>query len=138
MIEPAVRFGLALRASDSSLRPVVGLFFLRLLIAAIIFWSLAANASAQPATTGLIEGRVQNAITGDYLNNARVSVKGTNLVAQTDEPGYSRLAGVPAGTVKLRVFFTGMDEQEAAVAVVAGQTQAADFKLASVARYGKD
>ncbi|WP_172830196.1 TonB-dependent receptor [Opitutus sp. GAS368] len=93
---------------------------------------------AQAAGTGVIEGRVQNAVTGDNLNNARVSVRGTNAVALTDEAGYYRLAGVPAGDVGLRVFFTGLDEQEIKVTVTAGGTQTADFKLTSVARYGRD
>ena len=81
---------------------------------------------------------MQNAITGDYLNNARVSIRGTNLVALTDSAGYYQLAGVPAGDVALRVFFTGLDEQETKVTVTGGQSVAADFKLSSVARYGKD
>src|SRR4051812_33083846 len=138
MIKPTVGFGSMLRASARSLRSLAGPLFLLLFTTALAAGAFAPALFAQPAATGQIEGRVQNAITGDYLYNARVSVKGTNLVAQTDDAGYYRLNGVPAGTVHLRVFFTGMDEQEATVTVVAGQAQAADFKLASVARYGKD
>jgi hypothetical protein len=55
---------------------------------------------------------VNNAATGANLNNARVAVKGTNLVAFTDESGTFQLNGVPSGSVSLRVFFTGLDEQE--------------------------
>ena len=46
-------------------------------------------------------GRVQNAATGQYLNNARVTVKGTDLTVFTDETGTFQLAAVPAGTVTL-------------------------------------
>ena len=92
---------------------------------------------AQSAATGIIEGRVQNLVTGDYLNNARVAVRGTNLVALTDESGFYRLTGVPAGAVALRVLFTGLDEKEIPVTVVAGQSVAQDVKLTSRARYGE-
>ena len=43
---------------------------------------------AQDATTGAIEGRVKNAITGEYLRNATVAVKGTTRVELTDVAGY--------------------------------------------------
>ena len=53
-----------------------------LALTALAFASTAVG-FAQPATGG-IEGRVQSLVTGDYLNNARVAVKGTNLVTLTD------------------------------------------------------
>ncbi len=31
-----------------------------------------------------VEGRVQNAITGDYLQNARISIRGSDRVVLTD------------------------------------------------------
>ena len=57
--------------------------------------STAVGAAAQP--TGTISGRVQNGATGRYLNNARVSVPGTNLVALTDQTGAYRLINVVPG-----------------------------------------
>jgi TonB-dependent receptor len=92
--------------------------------------------SQPPAATGSIEGRVQNRVTGDYLNNARVSIQGTNLVALTDESGTYRLEGVPAGAVTLRVFFSGLDEQQLGLSVGAGQALQQDIRLTSRARYG--
>jgi len=86
---------------------------------------------------GIIEGRVKNAVSGDSLNNARIFVKDTTMTTLTDESGYYRLS-VPPGEVTLRVFFTGLDGQETKVTVASGATQTADFKLTSVARYGKD
>ena len=101
---------------------------LRLALAACLF--LAGLARAQPADpTGAIEGRVQNAGSGDYLNNARVSIKGTDRVVLTDESGAYRLAGLPAGPVTVRAFFTGFDERELKVEVVAGQTVQRDISL---------
>ena len=96
----------------------------------------AADGSALP--TGIIEGRVKNAVTGAYLNNARVAVPGTTLLAFTDEFGAYRLTGVAAGAVTLEVFFTGLDPQAATVSVAAGQTTERHIDLTSVARYGED
>jgi iron complex outermembrane receptor protein len=114
-----------------SLRPLLRLAFLACLCL------LPGALRAQSATTGVIEGRVQNAATGDYLNNARVSVKGTTLVTLTDETGTYRLSGIPAGPVTLRAFFNGLDEVELAVSVPADQTAQQDIKLTSKARYGE-
>lgn len=138
MIEPTWCVGLLRRACNRSLRALTGPLFSRLLTVSLVAILAAPTLSAQSAGTGTIEGRVQNAITGDYLNNARVSIKGTNLVTLTDSAGYYQLTGVPAGETGLRVFFTGLDEQETTVTVAAGGTQTTDFKLTSVARYGKD
>ncbi|HEY1110590.1 MAG TPA: carboxypeptidase regulatory-like domain-containing protein, partial [Opitutaceae bacterium] len=100
-----------------------------------LFLASALSAFAQ-AGSGAVEGRVQNQVTGDYLNNARVSIKGTNQVVLTDESGTYRLTGVPAGPVTLRVLFSGLDEQELTVTVPAGQTAQQDVRLTSVSRYG--
>ncbi len=93
-------------------------------------------ASAQTAGTGSIEGRVQNVVTGNNLNNARVAVKGTNLVTFTDDDGSYVLTGVPAGAATVTVAFAGLDAQEASVAVTAGQTAKQDFRLTDKARFG--
>src|SRR5687767_14321461 len=72
--------------------------------------------------TGSISGRIQNVVTGQYLNNVRVSVKGTDQVAFTDQSGSYRLAGVPGGQVVLEVFYTGLDAQEVRLTVAPGQS----------------
>src|SRR5688500_4918485 len=92
---------------------------------------------AQSSATGTIVGQVQNAATGANLNNARVAVKGTNLVAFTDDSGTYQLNGVPSGSVTLRVFFTGLDEQEVTVNVPAGELARKDVGLTNEALYGK-
>ncbi len=56
-------------------------------LAAWLGLTLAPAPAADVGVTGSIEGRVQNLVTGDYLNNARVSVERTNLVALTGEDG---------------------------------------------------
>jgi len=114
--------------------------FVRAFFALVAFtfvssFDLAAQTSA---AVGAISGRVQNAINGNFINNARVSIKGTNLVTLTDDAGYYRLANVPVGEVTLRVFFTGLDEQEISLAVTPGETVTKDVRLTNTARFGKD
>ena len=101
----------------------------------VILLSLVTRLAAQSGAA-VVEGRVQNAVTGDYLNNARVAVPGTALVALTDAAGAYRISGVPAGSVTLRVTYTGLDEQQATLAVSPGATVTRDFNLSSVQRYG--
>ncbi|MBI5692335.1 MAG: TonB-dependent receptor [Verrucomicrobia bacterium] len=95
---------------------------------------------AAPAAvpTGEITGRIQNVVTGQYLNNARVTVTGTDLVAFSDQTGSYRLTGVPAGTVTLEIFYTGLDQQRLALTVPAGGTVEREVGLTSAARYGTD
>jgi iron complex outermembrane receptor protein len=90
------------------------------------------------AATGVVTGRVQNVVTGQYLNNVRVAIKGTGQQAFTDQAGVYRLTNVPTGPAVLEVFYTGLDAQSIAVNVTAGQTVERDVDLSSVARYGQD
>ena len=92
--------------------------------------------STNDMPTGAVEGRVKNAVTGAYLNNARVSVAGTALLAFTDESGSFRLPGIAAGTATLEVFYTGLDSQTVTATVVAGLKVERNVELTSVARYG--
>jgi TonB-dependent receptor len=93
---------------------------------------LAVAPAAEP--TGFITGRVQNTDTGQYVNNARVAVRGTNLVVLTDETGTFRLSSVPAGEIVLEIFFTGLDPLRTPVTVAAGQTLERDFELGRAPR----
>jgi iron complex outermembrane receptor protein len=101
-------------------------------------WLVLVLTALAQAPTATITGRVQSAATGQYLNNARLTVKGTNLVAFTDESGSYRLGGVPAGPQILEVFYTGAEPQPIAVTVAAGATLERDISLAGGARYRDD
>jgi iron complex outermembrane receptor protein len=85
--------------------------------------------SALAAETGTIEGRVLNVSNGDYLNAARVSVEGSTAETLTDRFGQYRLTGVPAGEVKLKVGYTGLNTESRVVSVGAGVTSQQDFEL---------
>ena len=111
----------------------------RQLLAALALTLFAAGAPAQTAPrTATIEGRVQNLITGDALENARVAIKGTSIETFTDAGGAYRLNQVPAGPVVVRVFYTGLDELEVTVNAQSGQTSQQEFRLTSKRRYGAD
>lgn len=100
----------------SGLVRTFGLGFVpRLLLAALLLGlSLPAALFAQ-AGSGAIEGRVLNAGNNRYLNNARVTVEGTNLETFTDAFGGFRLDNVAAG-----------------------QTLAHNVELTSKERYGEE
>jgi iron complex outermembrane receptor protein len=95
-------------------------------------------AAAASAATGTITGRIQNVATGQYLNQARVTLQGTTQVVYTDMYGVYRLIGVPAGPASLEVFYTDLDPASIAVVVPPGGTVERDIDLTSVARYGRD
>jgi iron complex outermembrane recepter protein len=91
---------------------------------------------AQAPATGTVTGRVLNVATGRYLNNARVTVEGTNLQAQTNEFGEFRITGVPAGQARVQTFYTGLDPVTTTVTVNAGQATPVNINLTSAERYG--
>ncbi|AOS44480.1 catecholate siderophore receptor CirA [Lacunisphaera limnophila] len=124
------------RTSPSAATPVARLTPLRTLASAVVALFLAGTAFAQD--TGSINGRVLNVGNNRYLNNAKVTVEGTNLEAYTNEFGDYRLANVPAGEVKLKAAYTGLDEETVTVNVTAGGAATYNFELTSRARYGED
>ncbi|HUR57509.1 MAG TPA: TonB-dependent receptor [Opitutaceae bacterium] len=101
---------------------------------ALALFSIASVVSAQ--TTGAVTGRVQNEATGQYLNNARVTVKGTNVTGFTDDTGTYRLTGVPAGAATIEAFYSGLDLQLVTVNVAAGQSVERDINLTNKTLYG--
>ncbi len=119
-------------------RPIGSGIIQRLILATLIIGlSLPAALFAQTGT-GSIEGRVLNVGNSRYLNNARVSIEGTNHETFTDEFGAYHFDNVPAGEVKVKTSYTGLDTEIATVTVVAGQTLAHNFDLTSKDRYGEE
>ena len=84
------------------------------------------------STAAIVEGRVKNSANGNYLNNARVVVEGSTVETFTNSDGEFRLTNVPAGALRLKVSYAGMDSKSAAVTVTAGTTAHQDFDLAFV------
>ena len=96
--------------------------------------------AAAPSTqvAGAVTGRVQNIATGQYLNKARVSLKGTSQIVYTDNFGGFQLVGVPSGPAVLEVFYTDLDPITRTVNVPAGGSVETNFDLTSVKRYGQE
>jgi len=115
--------------SPQPARPRLRFSWLPALIAAICISLATPQGAAQTSSAGTVEGRILNASSGNYLNNARVRVKGTTIEAFTDAFGEYRLTGVPAGPVTLEVFYTGLPSQTAMVTVAAQEVARQDFRL---------
>ena len=98
-----------------------------------------ASGFGQSAGTGVIEGRVFNPASGEYLELVQITIEGTALETFTDASGEFRLGHVPAGEVRVRAFRTGIAPQTRTLRVDAGQTARHDFELSSLApRSGTD
>lgn len=82
-------------------------------------------------STGTIEGRVFNPVTGAYVERARVSVAGTTLETFTDADGNYRLSGVPTGVARVQVFFTGLPPSTTTVGVEADRVMQHAINLAA-------
>ena len=101
------------------------------LLVAAGYLALSGLALAQATPTGAIDGRVLNATNGSYITNAHVTVEGTALEAFTDRTGQFTIAGVPAGIVKVKAFYTGLDPQVVDVTVLGGESVIRDIQLTS-------
>ena len=117
-------------------------------LALLGMWLLLSLAPARAASAGgssptasaqanSISGRIQNVVTGRYLNNARISIKGSDAITYTDEFGGYRLVNVPIGPVILEIFFTDLDPQQIAITVPPGGAVEQNVELTSKARYGE-
>lgn len=88
--------------------------------------------SAQQAP-GTISGVVRELGSGKPLENARISVVGTNITTGTHADGTFTLRGVPAGTVEVRALALGHAPQKITVTVGAAASARADFTVAIAA-----
>ena len=88
---------------------------------------------AQAVSTGTIEGRVFDSRRGTYLEKARITVDGSKQEMFTDGTGGFRLLDVPAGTITLKIFYTGLGSHNEVVTVASGQTVQRDITLSGVA-----
>ena len=123
MNAPTDPVGLRRRPGIAGMTTVLKNVCRRLLVlgtAALLALPGAAPLAAQDNGTGVISGRVQNEVTGDYIGKARVSLKGSNRSTLTDDGGYYSLPNVPAGQATVEVSYTGLEAQAASLTVTAG------------------
>ena len=89
-----------------------------------------AAASSLPASArGMIQGRVFNPTTADYLRNVEIRVDGTALLAISEDGGVYRLTNVPVGSVGVTATYTGHEPVRATLRVTAGAPTVHDFEL---------
>ena len=108
--------------------------FARMHTTVAAFLLLAVSAFGQAQTTGTVEGRILNLTNGQYIENAQVTIEGTQLATMTDIYGQYRFFSVPVGEVTVDVTFSGLVSQKATVTIVAGATTQHDFSLATAAQ----
>ena len=83
----------------------------------------------QEAATGAIEGRVFNQRTGRYVSRAQVTLEDLGREVFTNAFGEYRFYGVPVGERSIRVFYTGLQAEQARVRVLPGETTTRDLRL---------
>lgn len=84
---------------------------------------------AQSPDTGSLIGFVQNSDAGLSLENARITIVGSNRETFTNAFGEYRFPALPAGEITLQVFYTGLAPQTATLRLPAGETVRRDFAL---------
>ncbi|MEY4090301.1 MAG: hypothetical protein RJB55_2572, partial [Verrucomicrobiota bacterium] len=109
---------------------------LRLVLASVLVCLAPATLPAEAPATGTVEGRILNPRSGAVAEGARVSVEGTSLVAFTDADGVYRLGDVPAGEVRLRVFYTGFAPQFEKAVLEPGRVLSRDITLIATGATG--
>jgi iron complex outermembrane receptor protein len=105
-------------------------FALALLFSLSLF-AVGGSAQTAPRSTGSVAGRVVSADGDTSLERVRVTIEGTSLETFTDAGGAYRLDGVPAGTVQVKLFYTGMSPLTRSVAVAADQTAPLDVAMSA-------
>ena len=101
-------------------------------LALALFPIAAISAEPEPrgsAPTGAIVGRVFNTRSGGYLEKARIRIEGSDLETLTDNFGQYFFPRVPVGQVRVRAFFTGLDDEATVVDIREGQTTEKNFNL---------
>ena len=92
--------------------------------------ALPGSAAAQGGT---VTGVVTNAVSGETLAGAQVSVVGANLGTLTNNVGRFVILNVPTGTQTMRVDYIGFGSEQIEVNVTAGGSVVADFEMRSEA-----
>ena len=91
------------------------------------------SASVASAQTGSIAVRVVDAGSTNPIDQAQVSIVGSNLGGLTNSDGRVTIRNVAAGTQQVRVLRVGYAEQKKPVTVAAGQQATVEFSLGAVA-----
>ncbi len=88
-------------------------------------------AHAQTPGEGSVRGTVRNSQTRAFLEGADVTLESTNFSTTTQRDGSFEFTRVPAGSYRLKAFYTGLDEKIERIEVTAGRVTAAEIALTS-------
>ncbi len=88
---------------------------------------------AQAPATGIIQGRVYNPATQEYVRNAEVRLEGSNQVTYTENDGSFQFREVAPGPAVIAVSYSGYVPARDAFTVTAGQIAAREINLTSTA-----
>ena len=91
----------------------------RVLMAVAIMLTPSLGVPLLAAQTGTIEGAVKNAVTGEVIVGAEVTIGGTNMGTRTGTGGRFTLVNVPAGLREIRVLAIGFKVATVPVTVTA-------------------
>jgi len=86
-------------------------------------------AQAPAASSGIVEGRVTDAATGDPLPGARLTIPGSAIDTSTDRQGLFRLSGVPAGQHTILITYLGRRDETVDVDVTAASPRHLDVNM---------
>lgn len=115
--------------SEPSVR--TGRLAVRLLLGTALAAALAVGVPSLDAQTGTVTGTVRNAVNGQAVAGAQVSIAELSIGILSNNVGRYVLVGVPAGTHTLEVRYIGYTTESVEVTVPEGGAATADFELRS-------
>ncbi len=99
------------------------------MLAVFFVAALAAGAGAV-VTTGILEGQVSDANTGELLAGVNISIAGTGLTTVTDGKGHYIITNIPPGTCSVGASLVGyVDALSTGVVILQEETINLDFAL---------
>jgi TonB-dependent receptor len=102
---------------------------LLLFVAVLALLTPSVLAQTPSASAGIVEGRVNDAATGDPLPGAKLTIPGSAIETSTDRQGFFRLSGVPAGQRTILVTYLGRRDETVDLDVTAGATRHLDVNM---------
>jgi len=107
------------------------LFFFLLVLTTFLFLQSCSEKETptQTVTTGTIQGKVTDAISGTAINNASVVTNPPTSSVLTDQNGEFTISDVPAGTYTVTASKIGSEDCSVTVSVVAGKTTTANMQM---------
>ena len=105
--------------------------WLRTLVVLSTLFALPAALRAQ--ATGIIQGRIFNPVSQEYVRDAQITLDGTNKVTYSEGDGSFQFIEVPAGSASITVNYTGYNTVKETFTVAAGQTAVREIRLTSTA-----